>query len=123
MGKKTIFNRDSVDMGNVNILTKIFRSILVDLNINAASFNRLLTNYVNNPLNGIGTDSRDKTNTKSNLSKELKKDKMTWGVFEKAMRFLNPIKAEFNIKLTWKGDKVTEHNIVIIDREKEKKTE
>lgn len=123
MQKRTVYTRKDVELGNTNILGKIFRTILVDLNITPSAFNRLLTNYVNNPLNGVGNTTRDKTNTKSNLSKELKKEKMTWGIFEKAMRFLNPVKAEFKITLTWRKEKVTEHSITILDRTKTEKKE
>lgn len=93
------------------ILSKIFRQILSDLGIIPMKWNKLMNDYLNDPKNRVPKDSRGKSSTRGNLNKELHKPDMTWSNFEKAIKFLNPIKAEFTIKLTWFGNKTTVHSI------------
>lgn len=95
------------------ILSRLFRLMLLDFNVNVFKWNRLMNNYLNDPRNRVPRTPKARSSTRGNLSKELRKPKMTWSNFEKGIKFLNPLKAEFTVKLTWRTGKVTTHSFVI----------
>ena len=72
-----------------------------------------MESYLNNPTNRVPRSSKGRSSARGNLSKEILKSNMTWKNFEKAIKFLNPIKAEFSIKLHWKNGRVTNHHVVV----------
>lgn len=107
------------------ILSKLFRKILIELNVTPVKWNALMNAYLNDPRNRVPRDNRGRSSTRGNLNKELRKPAMTWANMEKAIRFLNPLKAEFTIKLTWRGGRTTVHSLSIGEESsgEEEKTE
>lgn len=95
------------------MLSSIFRKILAELNMNPTKWNLLMGRYLNDPRNRVPRNSRSRSSTRGNLNKELTKPKMTWQNFEKGIRFLNPRKARFIVKLTWSTGKTSTHEIGI----------
>lgn len=96
-------------------LSKIFRNILSDLNITPMKWDQLMNAYLNNPKNRVGRDSRSRSSTRGNLNKELVKKDMTWRNFERAIRFLNPVEAEFTVKLRWRNGRTTLHGVKMVN--------
>lgn len=111
---EVILNQDDKGVKDATgILSKIFRQVLADLGIIPMRWNVLMESYLNNPTNRVPRSSKGRSSARGNLSKEILKSNMTWKNFEKAIKFLNPIKAEFSIKLHWKNGRVTNHHVVV----------
>lgn len=94
-------------------LSKLFRQIMSDLNFNMSIWNRNMLRYLKDPRNRIPQNSRDMSSARGNLSKELLKPQMTWGVFEKAIRFLNPARVRLTLEFEWRTGLKTEYSAVI----------
>lgn len=110
----TILNDDTKKVKDASgVLSRLFRQILQELNVTPVKWNTLMNAYLSDPRNRVPRDNRGRSSTRGNLNKELCKSNMTWGNLEKAIRFLNPVKAEFTIKLTWHTGKTTVHNLKI----------
>lgn len=71
------------------VLSRLFRIMLLDLNINAMRWGVLMHSFINDVRNGVPNNKRDQTSIRGNLTKEFARPQMTWKVFCKAMRFLN----------------------------------
>jgi hypothetical protein len=93
------------------VLSKLWRGILVDLDVTHYTWGSLMLRYLNDPRNGIPRDVKDKSSARGNLNKELKRPRMTWKVFLKGLRFLGPVRIEFVVKLTWKTRTTTVHRL------------
>lgn len=87
------------------VLTHLFRQILFQMNITPFAWDKKMKDYLHNPSNRIPQNSKDKSSARGNLNKELRRDKMSWNVFMKALRFLGPIKIHFEVHLFWAGRK------------------
>jgi hypothetical protein len=87
-----------------------YRSILDDINMNPMWWDSLMKDWLSDYRQGAGEEPRKKiTSMRGNLMKELGKPEMTWKVFFKGIRFLQPIKVEFALRITWRAKRVTEH--------------
>lgn len=94
------------------VLAKLWRLILADRKISPLTWNELMKRYLNDPRNGIPADVRERSSARGNLHKELKRPRMTWKVFLKGLRFLNPpYGMEFTVKLYWEKDVATVHTL------------
>lgn len=69
-------------------LSKLWRQILFDLNINNIRFESLMDDFLNHWQHGHPGDRKKQASLKGNINKEFEKEKMTWRVFCKAMSFL-----------------------------------
>lgn len=96
-------------------LSKLFRRILEDQKFDKNTWARNMLRYLKDPRNRIPQNSRDMSSARGNLSKELLRPTMTWGVFEKAIRFLNPFKVTMTIKVEWRSGLETEYTTIIHD--------
>lgn len=94
--------------GSASVLSKMFFTIMSNMNINETRWNHLMTNYILDKANCIPNNSKDQSSARGNLSKELLKKKQTWKVFCKALRFLNISKFEFVIRAHHPNGKITE---------------
>lgn len=89
-----------VPKGIKGYLALLFRSTVIAVRANSLSaFNVLLVQYVSNPNNGIPNNVKDRVSARGNLTKELFRDKMTWVVFCKAMRFLQIRRMRINLEV------------------------
>ncbi|MND22188.1 hypothetical protein D3C87_1422810 [compost metagenome] len=100
-------------------LSKLFRQILAEQRFNMNLWNRNMLRYLKDPRNRIPQNSRDMSSARGNLSKELLRPTMTWGVFEKAIRFLNPYKVRLRLEFEWRGGVKTEYTAIIHVSDKE----
>jgi hypothetical protein len=94
-------------------LSKLFRQIMADQNFSMNIWNRNMLRYLKDPRNRIPQNSRDMSSARGNLSKELLKRSMTWGVFEKAIRFLNPWRVRLTLEFEWRSGLKTEYSAII----------
>lgn len=99
--------------GPNGILSRLFRQILLDLNIGPARFASLLQDYINDVRNCIPDNRKDRTSSRGNMTKEFSRPQMTWRVFCKALRFLQIKKIEFVIKAHHANGKATLHSTVV----------
>jgi hypothetical protein len=105
--------------GARTLLTKLWRRILAERKITPYKWNTLMEYYLNDPTEKIPNTSSARSSARGNLNKELKDHSMTWNVFEKAIRFLRPLRAEFSVKLYWPTGQVSEHVLTMINRQAE----
>lgn len=94
-------------------LSKLFRQIMADQQYNKTIWDRNMLRYLKDPRNRIPQNSRDMSSARGNLSKELLRPSMTWGVFEKAIRFLNPFRVRLRLEFEWRSGIKSEYTAVI----------
>jgi hypothetical protein len=86
--------------GPNGVLSRLFRTVLQDLNVNPHRFGVLMHQFIQDNRNGVPDNRVAQTSVRGNLRKELTRTQMTWKVFCKAMRFIQILNIEINIKLT-----------------------
>lgn len=96
-----------------SVLSRLFRIILADLKVGPLLWNRLMLRYLNDSRNNIPNNSKDRSSSRGNLSKELRRTIMTWKVFEKGIRFLGPKWMRITIDLGWPSGRVTTHRVMV----------
>ena len=96
-----------------NVLTYLFRSVLLSRGITMFLWNKRLRAYFNRE------PDRDPNNDRGNLNKQLTSAKLSWAAFKKAIDFLRPRTAHLTFIVFWKDKTVTQYTIVIDPREKE----
>lgn len=90
-------------------LAAFFRSILDDIGMNAMWWDSLMQDWLSDYRKGAIEPRRKITSMRGNLMKELGKPEMTFKVFYKGLRFLQPFKVEFFVRIHWRSKKITEH--------------
>jgi hypothetical protein len=93
------------------VLSRLWRQILADRNMNPYTWGQLMQSYLDDPRNGIPRDIRDKSSVRGNLNKELKRPRMTWKVFMKGLRFLSPRWVRFEIHFGWDDGTESVHHL------------
>lgn len=101
-----------------NLLTFLFRKILLELSIGPKVFTVLINDYLDNPHNGIGNKPKDRYNHRGNLIKELGGNSMTFNLFMKALKVFGAIDVEFVVRLRRRNKRTgefvtTEHSIYV----------
>jgi len=84
--------------GVTGVLSRLFRSMLVELRVSPMRFSALLADYVRDKRNKVPDNRRDQSSIMGNLTKELSRPDMTWKVFCKGVRFLQYTRFEICIK-------------------------
>lgn len=96
------------------ILARMFRKILADANIKYWEWDSLMERYLNNPRNRVPNNTKDRSSARGNLNKELYRETMTWKVFDKALRFLSPVRVRFEVHITWENKRTTIHGVDVL---------
>lgn len=99
--------------GPNGVLSRLFRQILIDLNVGPQRYGTLMRDYITDQRNLIPANKRDQTSERGNINKEFYRSQMTWRVFMKGLRFLQFTKVRFIIQATHTNGTVTEHATVI----------
>ena len=94
-------------------LSRVFRQIMADIGMTHQYWGQLMKRYVEDPRNRVRQNSRDMSSARGNLAKELIRDDMTWAVFLKGMRFLNPRWVKLKIEICWGTGKIRNYDIVV----------
>lgn len=99
------------------VLANLWQKIASDDPVNGGmSFNRWskwMESYLDDPRNGIKNNTKDRASARGNLTKEILKDKMTWKVFCKALRFINVIKFRITIEPQWANGTTTSFSATV----------
>lgn len=83
-------------MEATGVLSRIYRQLLVELDIQPERFHRLMYDWLNDPINGVATDLKRRSSARGNFIKELVRPTMSWKVFLKAVKMLKPNIVEFS---------------------------
>lgn len=94
-------------------LSRLFRQILLDVNMGKMLWSSLMDRYLKDPRNRINQTPKDISSTRGNLAKELVRPDMTWKVFNKAVRFLNPRSVKVSVTIEWHRGRTTVHEVPI----------
>lgn len=99
--------------GPGGVLSRLFQTILIDLQITNAKWDTLMYDYMNDPRNKMPKDRNVQTSRRGNLTGELSDVAMTWKTFcMKAMRVLQFTRIEITIRAFHRhGGKITEHSV------------
>ena len=96
-----------------NVLSRLWRQIVYDLGISPYRWGALMIRYLDDPTNKVPKNGKDRSSVRGNLNKELRRDKMTWKVFFKGLKFLSPLRIRFEVHLSWPGKPDTIHSVTI----------
>lgn len=96
-----------------NVLTYLFRSVLVSRGITLFLWNKRHRDYFNRG------DDRDANKDRGNLNKQLAAPDFTWSAFKRAIDFLRPRSALLTVIVSWKDGSVSEYSVAIDPNEKE----
>lgn len=99
------------------VLAQLFRQLWAEMNTGAFGWSQLMQQYLNNPANGVKNNAKDRATARGNLNKELFREKLSWNVFMKAMRFFDAIKVTFTVKMEFRTGKTIESSVVIVERQ------
>lgn len=94
-------------------LSRLFRKILFDINIDLMRWDAAMKKYLADPRNRIQQNSKDISSARGNLAKALVKPDMTWKVFVKALKFLDPLCVSLEVKIVWRNGRKTLHPITV----------
>ncbi len=112
--RRDILDTDDRGVGSAeNPLALLFRTILQQLDVNPFKWSHLLDRYLKDPRNGIPQTPKDRSSTRGNINKELRKPKITFSTFIKGLLLLNPVSARFEVHLTWPNKTTTIHGVNI----------
>lgn len=103
------------------VLARLFRDLWIELGAGAFGWSQLMQQYLNNPANGVKNTAKDRATARGNLNKELFREKLSWNVFMKAIRFFDPVKATFTVKLEFRTGKTIESSVAIVERQPKRK--
>lgn len=87
-----------------DILMKMFWYIILKERITIRRWNKSIHEYVNNPENGIRQTGNTRTEARSNLRQSLVKGKLTWMVFNRAIKALGIKRAEIIFRYSFDED-------------------
>lgn len=94
-----------------NLLSRLFRTILYNLNITYPLFENDFRRYLHDPYNGVQDDPTARNNHRGNVMKELASPSMTWSVFLKGLRVLGVTEFEIVLNIRRK-DEITQHAVL-----------
>jgi hypothetical protein len=100
----------SKTFGPNGVLSRLFRQMLFDMGINGNKFGSLLEDYVRDSKYCVPETKKDQTSTRGNLTKEFIKPQMTWKVFCKACKFLQIVKMDVRVVVTFANGYKSEHS-------------
>lgn len=101
-----------------DVLARIWRSILRDLEVTPVEWDRRLKVYLDSPERGEKLTGSKRSNTKGNLNSELAADKLSWKVFCKGLRVLGSTQTTMELELSRMGE-VTIHKFEGLAKEQD----
>lgn len=105
--------------GANGVLSRLFRTILKDLNIGGIRFGAYLQAYILDGRHGVPANKKDQTSMRGNLTKEFARPQMTWKVFCKALRFLQLVRVEITLHAHHRNGKISVHHTEVYLGEKD----
>lgn len=95
----------------LNLLAKLLRKIWADRAMTPMKWSQMLDRYTANPYNGVRQNPTSIASARSNLMREMKREKITYDVFVKGIRMADPLAATFSVTLKWDDGTTTIHEI------------
>jgi hypothetical protein len=80
---------------------------------NTDRWNRNMRAFLEDPLNGVPNNDRERSSARGNINKEFSRNTMSWKVFCKGIRFLQISKFELVIKAHHPNGVVSEHSTMV----------
>jgi hypothetical protein len=108
MTKKPI--GDKKTLNRKNVLSHLFARILMDLCIDTAKFEAMITRYVSRYL-GKNPSVSEIIQARSTIKKELFGEQMTIKSLIKAFRVFDAVKVDFSVKIERRNGYITEHTV------------
>lgn len=96
-----------------NPLARLYRKILMDLQVSPAQMNKNMLAWLDDPRNNIPNNGATRSSERGNLIKEMTRPNMTWKVFMKCIRFLRPLNIKLTVELEWAGQRKTQHELSV----------
>lgn len=109
MPSKTLGNLHQTG-GVESILSHLFQKMLLDRSVNTHLFEYLLLRYLNDPLNKIPENVRDRSIERGKFKKQLLDKTMTWKIFCQGMILLGVEKWSLHVEI-YRDDSSTGHTI------------
>lgn len=94
-----------------NIPAKLFRIILMDMNILPGRWEALTNAYYQSSYSRVKKNKADIASDKNNFNRAMAEPNVTWRNFLKALFILAPKKIRFDVRLTWSNDITTIHSV------------
>lgn len=82
-------------------LSRLFAKISQKVKLDSSKIRENNKRYVSNPANKLMNDSGKRSSAAGNILKELERPTMTWRVFEKLIRWMNPKAAKVIVVIDW----------------------
>ncbi len=92
------------------VLSRLWRQMLKDLNVNIQRWNDCMYTFVNDPRNGYPPNKRDQQSARGNLTKEFARPEMTWKVYMKALRFLGAKNVTIAVEVNYHNGSRSTHS-------------
>lgn len=111
--KKLMESKDKEIRQSTNILDKLFRQLLKDLNITTISWNRLVTRYYHSRYCKTPKNAKDLSSDRNNFNRALAKGSITWNNFIRACRIMGAVRIDVSITMHWRNKTRTVHTVEV----------
>lgn len=85
----------------VSTAAKLFRMILMDLNVTPMQWDRMLREYLKKPISGVANDRGKLSSQRSNFNRNLSRPRITWRKFREGIDILSPVHVNYELDLDW----------------------
>lgn len=109
--KEIVSDTDKQVSQSSNPLTKLYRTMLLDMDIKHSNIDHYINLYLDDPSLGIPKNSKDRSSERGNLLKQLGKSAISWKIFTKGLRLLRPKHVRLTVTFTDQRDRVTVHSV------------
>jgi len=107
-------NKSQVGAGTESALFCLLNSIMEDKNAKSVgNWSDNMYYFIKDRRNGIPTNIKDQAIARGNLKKEFEKNRMSWKVFCKALRFLRVVEFKISITVTDKDGAYKEYSQLV----------
>lgn len=97
-----ILSLDDKGLGDArNACAKLFRHILLTLDVDRMTWDTKMRKWLENPKSGTVDNKAKRSSTRSNLNRTLSKDTITWRGFREAINILSPMSVHYCLDITW----------------------
>lgn len=96
------------------VLTKAFSKLKEDLGLTTDGLIQSIDDYLNNPKNRVSKKAKVRNSARGNLSKEIRKEKMTWLNFEKGLQLIDPDYISFTLTMHRKNRSLSNHVLKVV---------
>lgn len=96
--------------GSKNILARLYRKILYDLDTDYGQLDRAIEDYLKRQQMLVPRAGKDQRREKGNIVKELSNDSLTIKNFIKGIMVLNPKSMKLTVEIKWRRGEVTTHS-------------